>query len=54
MADAGGPARAKRVEVEGSPLGPGARLRNALITAQLWKLEALHCPVAKETGSAQG
>lgn len=52
VADTGGPAEAKRVEEMGSPLGPGARLKNAPIRAQLWKLEALHCPVAKETGSA--
>lgn len=40
-----------RVEVAGSVLGPMGRLRNALITSWWWKLEALHCPVAKETDS---
>lgn len=32
--------------------GPWEKLRNAIITAQLWKLGALHHPIAKETGSA--
>lgn len=31
--------------------GPQEKLRNAIITAQLWKLGALHHPVAKERGS---
>lgn len=39
------------MEVAGSVLGPTGRLRNALITAWWWKLEDLHCPVAKETDS---
>lgn len=31
--------------------GPQEKLRNAIITAQLWKLGVLHHPVAKERGS---